>query len=451
MNRRTLHIVAALVVLIALTSDWLTSELFLRRDTNLNIVLALAINAGIVIGVYALLAAAGRERAGLMWLRAFIYVGFLAAILNAFRENIVSLEAYLPHLRMLLGIAGFACGIALVYVLDDATSERVIRAVLAASFAFAIVPFAWQALTGRSLTWVHAPSAASGPQKAGVAIVLLDEMGYGAAAPLADDLRQAHLNVQYAPMISSGQNTENVVPRMFSGLDFSQSRPCGISSLCSGSNRLDFAGIRAGRDDIDVAGLLFPYCDIQGLRSCYAMPLAHDFGNAYASLLSFYLHRVGTSLPAFLGPRPLPDNDHHRLLNDELAFIAKARFWSEGGVLYAHLPLPHPPGLDRTSQLDRDYSDNVAASRAIVRALAQRLRASFGDRFSLILFSDHGLRAYWCQSGTYRGANCLTRPLYHDKRVPLIVATPSPAPRYRPASNAAIFSVLDGEVRRLLH
>jgi hypothetical protein len=248
-------------------------------------------------------------------------------------------------------------------------------------------------------------------------------------------------------LASAGINTTNVIPAMFSGRHFERAQPCGRSTICSGTTFIDFSRIRVERQDVHVTGLLHPYCDIEGLQSCFQLAQRHAYGNAYRGLLAFYLQRIWPPLAEALHSAD-PPGMVREYLRRQREFIDASRFWLDGGVLYAHLYLPHPPGLDGPTTLDVDYAANIGAAAQLVRDFAARLKYSFGDRFTIVITSDHPLRGTWCPSPSYPASECTLRPEFTSEKVPLIVATPMPLLEHRITSNAQVFAVLDAELRR---
>ena len=278
----------------------------------------------------------------------------------------------------------------------------------------------------------------------------MDELGAAAAHPIADDLRAAGLRVREEALTAAGENTLNVIPALFSGRDFDRSRPCGVATLCSGTTAIDFSRIGVQRADVDVVGMLLPYSDIPGLRSCFALPLPHEFGSAYRSLAVFHLRRLGLPTPAWLNPAPPPATLKAELLRQQVEAIDHSRVWSDGGILYAHLPLPHPPGFENLGSLDAEYAGNIERARALVREWVARAHARFGGDYSVIVTSDHPLRDYWCTSGTYRGDACRLREAFRSREVPLIVASPGAVSARPITSNRDAFRILNDEARSVL-
>lgn len=411
----------ALASLLALNgaglSSWLSGELYFRRSPVLDLVLALAINA-LVLVLAALVArrALGENTA----VKALRFVVLVIALQIGLRAAALGLGSHLPLILRLLAALGLAA--LATRLLGPQHWVRLTRAIGVAAVAFAVAPFLWRAVASPSPQWEPVAISSPSADARHKVLLLLDELGDTAAAPIVESLTRSGLNVQTRSLQPAGQNTLNVIPAMFSGKPFDQANPCGRSSICSEGHVLDFSKIAVTRPDVDVIGLQHPYCDIQGLRSCHTVDLPHEHRNAYRSLASLYLARVGFQLENHMAR---PENaPQQRIVQDQLDALQAAPFWTRGGVLYAHLALPHPPGNGPVQSLDADYRDNIERATALVQQIVARLRASFGDDFALLIVSDHPLRKYWCTSAYYRGASCTVRPAYDTLRVPLIVASP---------------------------
>lgn len=413
----------ALLSLMALNgaglSPWIASELYFRRGPVLDLVLALAANVLVLVLVALALRRLLCEHIALGVLR---FVVLFLALHLGLRAAASTLQTGVPiawRLGLALMLAAWAMN-----ALGPQLSTRLMRAIGVAAVAFALAPVLWRAVAAPAIPWQPVAADTAPHNKV---ILLLDELGDTAAGPIVERLKQSGLQVLARSLQPAGQNTLNVIPAMFSGQPFDESRPCGRSSICSEGHVLDFSKVTVTRPDVDVIGLQHPYCDIVGLRSCHAVDLPHEHQNAYRSSASLYLARLGR--PAAKGKAGRPDTSpQQRIVQDQLDAVQAAPFWTRGGVLYAHLALPHPPGHGQPQTLDADYQDNIEKSAVLVQQLATRLKASFGDDYALLIVSDHPLRKYWCSSPYYQGTSCAVRPAYDTARVPLIVASPQ-APR----------------------
>jgi hypothetical protein len=115
-----------------------------------------------------------------------------------------------------------------------------------------------------------------------------------------------------------------------------------------------------------------------------------------------------------------------------------------GGMLYAHLPLPHPPGERPGGTLKQDYQDNLALASEFLGQMVDRARAAKLERLRLVVFSDHPLRqSLWCSKPAYRAQGCQPVAELEDAQVPLIVGTLGSEPPELDAikSNAQVFDL----------
>ena len=275
-------------VLAALLSDWLWSELFMRRDSGLNIAGALASNAALLIVIFAVAWFAPPARAVLVGLRTLVLIGFAALVLSDLQAATAPGNAMGLALR--LGIVAFAliAAPAIANRITDAVGHRLIHALDLASIAFVAVPSACRLARQAPRNWIGPPAEAAAPTAATAAtmFMLFDELGHDAAAPLAEDLHAAGLNVRSEALAPAGDNTLNVNPQVFNGFDFARARHCGASTLRSGSKALDFSPIKMGR----------PAADVTGLRCC---PTATSAGCGRASNC-----RCHTNLPRLTAASP---------------------------------------------------------------------------------------------------------------------------------------------------
>jgi hypothetical protein len=117
----------------------------------------------------------------------------------------------------------------------------------------------------------------------------------------------------------------------------------------------------------------------------------------------------------------------------------------QGGVLYVHLPLPHPPARE-TGSLAEQYRQNLHQGEAL---LAQVLQVLAKNRLEarVMVFSDHPFRqALWCaREAAQFDAPCLGDVDLSDDQVPLIVAARSGLPDIDHVQrNDEVFDVLRG-------
>jgi hypothetical protein len=252
-------------------------------------------------------------------------------------------------------------------------------------------------------------------------IILLDELSYSAAGPVASQLKDVELNVLFTGIESVGKNTINVIPAIWSRSNFDQSTPCGPTQLCSGSKVLDFSKVYASSDNIDIVGFYHRYCSIQGIRYCSFAPLPErSIGIDFICIFPGIKNLVHCD-KLFNAERQswiaLRENMQKSLL--------EAPFWQNGGILFAHLFVPHPLMGVPLKPLQDEYRENIEDGAKLVKIVALKAKQVFGDDFTIVVFSDHPLRAEsWCAKDHYKLFGCSPTSEQISTQVPLIIATP---------------------------
>ena len=343
----------------------------------------------------------------------------------------------------LVTCVAFLCVVGL-FVADQILG-RMIAAIwaplLVAAFGFVLSPAILVCFLAPSVQWP--PSAAlvpaSGGEKNAVIYLLFDEMSANASEGITDELQEHGLNVKATAIGAIADATAKVIPSMWKGVAFDSARPCGPTAICSDGEMLDFSRVSASRSDIDVVGFFHPYCAMQGLRSCYRGELAPQLFSYKRWSCALQRRMSGATPPECADVRFA----HWQKLREELIeAMWRANVWTKGGMLYAHLPLPHPPGgIPLQGTLLAQYQGNLVEARTLVRSMLDKLKENGVSRYTFVVFSDHPLRiGLWCGSGAYSGAECLGVGKYRDDRVPLIVASTAGMPPVSDIrSNDAIF------------
>ena len=266
--------------------------------------------------------------------------------------------------------------------------------------------------------------------------LVLDEFDPAYAARLADRLRERGAAYQYQLNDAAGHSTINAIPAMLVGRRFDDVFECGARTIC-GSNSLDLGRLTAARQDVDVVAFWHPYCAVRGLRSCYEQMSAFSETTSLEARLACmsvpFLARVIACQPSGRGL----EATRARMT----ATVDRAPFWRLGGLLYVHVPLPHPTGELPAHSLKAEYEANVDQAVEMVDALLLRARASFGGGFEIDVTADHPLRVeQWCRAPAYAGPDCgRDLPRTHD-RVPffLISGDSRTAVLPAPATNIGI-------------
>jgi hypothetical protein len=273
--------------------------------------------------------------------------------------------------------------------------------------------------------------------------ILLDELNDKAAGPIIAAMSRSGRPVYHRALVPVADGTLKVVPSLFARTPFPDAKPCGLDTVCSGNQALDFSRIRASRPDIDVVGFFLPYCAIQGLRSCHVeKPVSPVFSmerwgcallrrsEAVARITGVAGHRHCAQLGGTVWADLATDVEHR---------IWQAPVWRDGGVLFAHVPLPHPSSRDPVNGLAVHYATNRDTAAQLIGRIATSLGRDPSRSFSLVVFSDHPLRpATWCESSQ----SCVNDKALSDDRVPLLVTGELPAAFERLRRNQDVFDLL---------
>jgi len=326
------------------------------------------------------------------------------------------------------------------------TWARVRRASCATAFLFVASQPVVAALNAPAISW---PNAAPGDQAAAssravTVFLLLDELNANAAGTLVDALAKAGRGVKFKTLVPAGDATAQVVPAMLAGRPFRDAKPCGLATVCSGMAALDFKRIVASRPDVDVVGFYEPYCAMRGLRSCARLSPASpasELNRWWCAALrrsDWLSERMGRGADRSCGD--LNGVVWSHLASDVEAAIERAPVWREGGFLFAHVPLPHPPGEGGDGSLPSHYRNNLARAVHLIDRMVATLSQEPDRQVTIVVFSDHPLRAgVWCATTQYRHNGCPLPQELQDDRVPLIVAGDVPAAFDALTSNMEVF------------
>lgn len=115
-----------------------------------------------------------------------------------------------------------------------------------------------------------------------------------------------------------------------------------------------------------------------------------------------------------------------------------------GGILYVHLPFPHPPAKI-SGTLAEQYHSNIQRAEDVLRRLLDEFSTN-NIEVNFLIFSDHPLRQkMWCENINllYRSVQCEVDQSLVDFYVPLIIASKSKLPVIDHVnSNIEVFDVL---------
>lgn len=280
-----------------------------------------------------------------------------------------------------------------------------------------------------------------------VAILILDEASEqiipGLRAAIAASPGQA---IHVGTSTAAGDATIYAIPSMLTTSRHDNVVPCGAAQLCGGMN-FDMRNLQATQADTDVVGTYHPYCEIQGLRSCWTAQVTNADS---PSINGNLLRAIGRRLPLVgemfdVELKEAPAYDYVR--SGVAAHAFKAPFWQNGGTLYIHYLRPHPtswPTWDSDAHnLFEEYTENMRRAAGFARQLNDRLKDRFGIDYALIVTSDHPLRtSFWCGRSYFFSADCVEKNRTDSSLVPFAVLAPDTAHVSLPATNVGVFTPL---------
>jgi hypothetical protein len=275
-----------------------------------------------------------------------------------------------------------------------------------------------------------------------VVVLLFDELDYrlafaerpsGLSLPELDRLRAEALFATNA--FPPADTTSISIPAMTSGRLLADSKVARPNELIlhgidrtpqPWSTRNVFAEVQRRGWSAALVGWAHPYCRVFGdsLQSCYSRAVATQadsmgktfaakLGNQWRSLVETpRLSPFGQSLVVQESARRFAD-----LMARGQAVVDRA----EHGLIFIHLPIPHPPypydartaSFTRANSLTDGYLDNLVLVDRTLGRLRRSLEAnSAWDRLTVIVTSDHR----WRFSREYDGKE--------DWRVPLLLKLP---------------------------
>ena len=238
-------------------------------------------------------------------------------------------------------------------------------------------------------------------------VVVLDELSPEGAQQIISSLVTEGFWIDNTNVPAAAQTTLEAIPAMLTGEIDRSILPCSFSALC-GLSVKDFQNFYVNGNDYDVVGYWHAYCDIKGLRSCFRL-IRHQ-GKPFLSALKYAACYLDRGL--FTQYLASCKEESHSLYKFAWSAVAKEvdsaiyemPFWSVGGNLFVHIPLPHPVfDVAAKSSLKAEYKNNVFAAAHLVTKLAGELKNRFGNNFSLTILSDHSLRGelIWCTHDAY--------------------------------------------------
>jgi hypothetical protein len=331
--------------------------------------------------------------------------------------------------------------------ISEITFHKIEKFIVSSSLIFSLSPYAL-AFTqdiGKGITPTFSfPTFNSQESNENVVVLLLDETSPEYAPVLMKPLTDSGLSVVFKTVESAGKNTINAIPSMLSNRRYDDVRPCSFAMLC-GPNSINFSKLRSINFNTDIIGFHFPYCQIKGLRFCYDGGMEQSPENT--SYVNWAIYRACEIIPysfkdAFCFGKKI-EVPMIEIRENLIRNLFKSPFWSSGGLLYAHLPIPHLPSKKKFSTDTEAYEDNVNEAASLIADVASKLQLNFGNNFMLVITSDHAYRkSERCNSLQVSDIACIKVKGLPENRglVPLIVASPKKMNVSLPISNVGLFA-----------
>ena len=379
-----------------------------------------------------------RDRFFAILARAMVLATFLYFVATLLRPLFVSGDGIASSWKLVIGVGALIlAGFAAVRV--AAVWSRLRAALLAMVLTASISTFVLAALLAPRIELL----ADSRDRHRPVVVLLLDEFSAGAAQELTNALATRRLEVDSWAVPHIGRNTLDAIPGIFSGSLLKNARICTGSAICNNTSVVDFARMRVERDDVDMAGIYHPYCAIEGLRYCVDLQRAPGQSATLSFLCGSPLHfLIGRWMGCNRAREDLPVAEDAAAMNQKLF---AAPFWARGGLLFAHLMIPHPPSVSGEPRLEDAYRANLERASKLVLDVVDHLeRGALRDDFTLVITSDHPLRSeLWCRTEPYASNDCNLPQSMLSPEVPFIVATRGgPVAHVAPRSNADLLAVV---------
>lgn len=420
-------LLALSTLLLVKQTSWIWNSLYFQHHTLSEVVIALGLMLVWVMAGVALLRLTLGQIISYKVTNVAIALVFSLVVFRYLQQiELIPAQPTTQHKTLALA-SGLAAGL-LTFKISLDIWKRLHLAVIVGGLIFTLLPILLANTLAPTVYW-PSPSDQAPTQQApkvpaqNTIVLLLDELSASAAGPVVDQLKDAGLHVTSTSIDPAGKNTINVIPAIWTRSNFDQSAPCGPTQLCSAGHVLDFAKVRASSENIDIVGFFHRYCSIQGLRSCSFAPFPTKTAGTELACSLPGINRLSylgcdektATRASFISLR---DNMQNKLL--------KAPFWKKGGLMYAHLLVPHPLLGDPLKSLSDEYTDNIANGAQLVKLVAQKAKFVFGNDFRIIVFSDHPLRPeIWCTDKKYIAFGCKPNAAQISNQVPLIIATPT--------------------------
>ena len=450
-GRRTLVLpsIALAAILNTLNNDWIYSSLFYYTHPAWQVAATLLIPAIVVLAVAAALTVLLRAEwvVELLDILTLVIVAFFLYTIGRRNGHLEGDVPLLAKAALALAVTGLAY--AASHYLSREAMSRLRIAVVVGCVLFLLAPEVLFPIEHTHelplVSFFHEHDAAK--RRPNTLILVLDELSDLKSSPVEAALRDGRRTVFARAVVSSGSDTVSAIPALLSGVELEDDRPCTPTALCDDVGLFDFARQTVERPRVNLVGFFHPYCEMRGLTYCRQIPV---FGSD--SIIYGYGCNLLQRL-AVAGIKHKPVGCERQWLNagraqaaraSIAAAVAAAPFWRDGGVLYVHILLPHPPGNRDGGTLEEDYAANLKLAGAFASELAGRLERSFGDDFLMVVTADHPLRLpVWCGMHRYARPGCAEHSTFASTHVPLITIGRGAEKLMSVEGNLKLFDALD--------
>lgn len=362
---------------------------------------------------------------------ALVYVLFFVYLqVRANTKDVTSVTS--PHVKALIILATVSLVVLTQRLTSPSFKHSIFRFLIGASLTWLVsLPLgaAYVYRTGTEVSTLDPRFMINAPPSA-IVFLVLDELSPAYNSSLLSSAVIADYHVRIGVAKKAGPSTLKAIPSMLTGKRFDNVVPCGVDTLC-GSAGFSAGRLRAALPGTDVIGFWHPYCEIKGLRSCYRVTSNEIIPRKTApELVRIAVQKVpiiGNPVSVALITHQADQRHAVSVASMSIRRAAfRAPFWTEGGgLLFIHIPLPHPSGEGAKRSLKVEYEENILSASTFVAELTRKLSETFGEDFTLIVTSDHPLRvSMWCSAETYSGERCAEGLPTGGENVPFIAITP---------------------------
>lgn len=325
---------------------------------------------------------------------------------------------------------------------------------LAALTAIKLSPELWRRMQGAlvlaGILYVASPMAVARmtdplvlqmPRQGALVVLLLDELNADAGAQIAAAIALEGGEPRTHSIKAVGSSTITVIPELLGGPHMPQARVCSPTAVCDPSGIFDFSRLRfEPTDRMHIVGFFHPYCAASGLASCVDLSVPNSAPPIIDLICSFGRILPGQKASDCVWFESRSWQTFRMRARDTMLL---SPFWQEGGILYAHMPFPHPPGNLEGAGLAADYADNLQLAANTAAQVWKRGRARFGNNFRLVVTSDHPLRPeLYCRHEKYLETGCNITPSTFPGFVPYIEVGEETIDRSIIRDNASLFKRL---------